>query len=126
MANNLRFERLDHVGIGAILRSGEMAAVVNKAARDVVSSAEGQGRMTHDGPLPIDLQEYTTDRAAALVALAHPSGMAMEAKYGVLTKAAAAAGLEVSGEKVLLSYTTKSGKTRSATAAQIANWTRGR
>ena len=47
--------------------------------------------------IPIDAAAQTTDRARAVVALKHPAGMAVQAKYGTLTRAAAAAGLEVNG-----------------------------
>jgi hypothetical protein len=40
----------------------------------------------------------TTDRAHAEVILAHPAGIAVQAKHGALTKAASQAGLEVKGD----------------------------
>jgi hypothetical protein len=42
---------------------------------------------------------YTTDRASAAVDMDHPAGVAIEAKYGVLKKAARAAGLKVRARK---------------------------
>lgn len=42
---------------------------------------------------------YTTDRAISVVAIAHPAGVAIQAKHGALTKAAAACGFEVNTSK---------------------------
>lgn len=42
--------------------------------------------------VPILFSVHTTDRAAGIVTLAHPAGLALEAKYGYLAQAAAAAG----------------------------------
>lgn len=99
--------RLDHAGIAELLKSAEMAQVVNEAAAAVAVQAGGE------------MESYTTDRAAAAVTVKADR----QARDGALTRAAQAVGLEV--QQVLL-YTTKAGKTRKATAAQIANWTRGR
>lgn len=94
--------KLDHAGIGALLKSGEMAALVNEAAAEVAENVRSQGILVEgkpgDVPLPVEVTAYTTDRAAASVAIAHPSGAAVQAKHGALTKAASAAGLEVKGE----------------------------
>ena len=57
------------------------ADTVNAAARRVAASAGADA----------DMQEYTTDRAAASVSV--PA--AQQAKNGALTRAASAAGLEV-------------------------------
>jgi hypothetical protein len=93
--------KLDHGGIAAILKSGEMHALVDKVAEEiagnirdqgiVVGALEGNGEI----PLPVEVSSSTTDRAHASVALAHPAGVAVQAKHGALTKAASAAGVEV-------------------------------
>ena len=41
------------------------------------------------------MQHFTTDRAGGTVNIASPAGLALQAKFGILTKAAAAAGMEV-------------------------------
>jgi hypothetical protein len=48
-----------------------------------------------DIEIPVKVGVYKTDRPRASVHLAHPSGLAVQAKYGALTKAAADLGLEV-------------------------------
>lgn len=88
--------RLDHAGLAQALKSAEMAEAVRARADEVAENARGQGLTASGGEsIPVEVEEYTTDRAAASVTLAHAAGMGMQAKYGVLTKAAAEAGLEV-------------------------------
>lgn len=89
--------RLDHGGIAAVLKSRPVAAEVVKAAEKVATAARGQGYTAWDKnikgravrvPLPVDVDPYVTDRAAALVTITHPAGIGMQAKHGVLTRAA--------------------------------------
>ena len=111
--------RIDSKGMRELLLS--LRAEVRAAADAVASNVDARGK-------PVEVRAYTTDRAAASVSIAHPAGLAIQAKYGALTKAAAAAGLEVGSadsSSDLIEYTTKSGKKRMATRAQVANWTRG-
>lgn len=83
-------------GIKAVLTSPEVARAVHELAGEVARNVEGQGLVAHDGtPLPVQVDDYTTDRAASSVTITHPAGLAMQAKHGVLTRAASAAGLEV-------------------------------
>lgn len=87
---------LDHQGIGSLLKSAEMQQVVREVANTVAGNVSSQGlTATSGGGLPVEVNTYITDRAAAAVTITHPAGLAMQAKYGALTKAAAAAGLEV-------------------------------
>jgi hypothetical protein len=90
--------RLDHAGIAEVLRT-QCRGIVDAAAASVVAFAEGEAPLVDRGRtrIPIDAAAQTTDRARAVVALKHPAGMAVQAKYGTLTRAAAAAGLEVNG-----------------------------
>lgn len=88
--------RPDRGGIRAVLNSGEVASAVNSLAHKIAANVEGAGqKVSGDEDLPVVVDEYTTDRSAASVTLAHPAGLAVQAKHGLLTKAAAAAGLEV-------------------------------
>lgn len=94
--------RLNHRGIAQILKSPAMAAVVKAAAERVAENVRGMNITVGDvdgGPheydLPVTVTMFTTDRAHAVVALAHPAGEAVQAKHGALTKAAAQAGLDV-------------------------------
>lgn len=80
--------KADRSGIKELLKSPEIAALINATARRVASSVQADD-------LPVEVDQYTTDRRAASVTIAHPAGLAMQAKHGALTKAAAAAGLEV-------------------------------
>jgi hypothetical protein len=86
--------KLDRGGMAAMLKSGEVAEAVQGLALDVADNADGF-ETSKGEPVPVTTSFYTTDRAAAAVTLAHPAGMPLQAKYGVLTSAAAEAGLEV-------------------------------
>jgi hypothetical protein len=94
--------RLNHAGLAAIAKSPEMRKMVKDAADRIADQVRGQHIRVGDrdgGPreyeLPVTVTEVITDRAHASVALAHPAGIAVQAKHGALTKAAAAEGLTV-------------------------------
>lgn len=82
------FQR-DSAGLAKILKSPAVAAMVKRAADQAASAAEA----TTD--LPIEVETYETDRAAASVSISHPAGAATQAKHGTLTRAAAAIGVQV-------------------------------
>jgi hypothetical protein len=86
--------RLDHGGMAEILKSGPVAAAVRAMAQTVAGNAKAHPSVTRHG-VPVEVTAYTTDRAACAVTLAHSAGMPIQAKYGALTQAAGAAGLEV-------------------------------
>ena len=92
---------LDKAGLAAIAKSAEVRQVVDDAANRIADEVRGQnievGAFKGGGkiPLPVDVRKETTDRASAAVVLAHPAGIAVQAKHGALTKAASAVGLEV-------------------------------
>lgn len=97
--------KLDTAGLGSILRSRPVQALVRRVADDIAGNVDGQGIMvgafrggSGDIPLPVTVETEVTDRAAASVILAHPAGIAVQAKHGALTRAASAAGLEVHGD----------------------------
>lgn len=98
MPNNVK---LNHAGVAALLKSSEMDALVNDAAEKVAANVRSQGHdvgaFTGSGEiaLPVRVSSTTTDRAHASVTLAHPAGIAVQAKHGALTRAAADAGLDV-------------------------------
>lgn len=99
MATNLR---VDGKGIEQVLASAAVAAAVRAAADDVASNVEALGIRVGDRDggrreyaLPVSVRSETTDRARASVQLAHPAGLAVQAKHGALTKAAGQAGLDV-------------------------------
>ncbi|HET7666544.1 MAG TPA: hypothetical protein VFK56_10840 [Mycobacterium sp.] len=91
----------DSAGFAEILKSAGAQRAVTDLAEQVAKSVENQGiqvgAMSGGGQveIPVETSTIITDRAHASVTLAHPAGLAVEAKYGALTKAAADAGLEV-------------------------------
>lgn len=69
------------------------------AAQRVADTARAQGhRVTGGASLPVKvITEPATDRASATVAIPHPAGVGMEARYGLLKRAAEANGFKVTG-----------------------------
>ena len=80
---------LDIKGIGEILKSKEVADLMNSTAQKVAAAA---------GP-DAEVERYTTDRQAAAVVVKDRDAAGKQAKTGFLTRAAAAAGLEVKGKR---------------------------
>lgn len=93
--------KLNRAGIAAIMKGAEMQAAINATAEQVAANLRGQkikvGALKggDEIDLPVTVRSGITDRARATVVIAHPAGMAVQAKHGALTKAAAEAGLEV-------------------------------
>ena len=80
---------LHYDGIAKILRSGAMAGAMAEAANAVAAELAGAGVET------VWVDTYTTDRRAASVTIPDYKAEGMEAKYGTLSEAALAVGLEV-------------------------------
>lgn len=82
---------LDRAGVGAILKGGEVRSMVGRATAATAGHARGLA-----GPgVEIVTRQGTTDRAVGQVIIADPKGLGLQATDGVLTKAAAAIGVEV-------------------------------
>jgi len=88
MAVNIRYP-----GISEILTQ-TMRGPIDALARQIADRVDVGSVADAD----VIVRSYTTDRAAAAVSIAHPAGLAMQAKHGALTKAAASLGLEVKGK----------------------------
>ena len=113
---------LDYGAIGQILKN-DMRGPIDELAAKVAARVD-VGSVTD---AEVTVTAATTDRAKAYVTIAHPAGLAIQAKYGALTKAAASLGLEVhGGGDGLVDYVSKSGRRSRITAAQAANYSRGR
>ncbi len=88
--------RLDHSGIEEVLKSAQVRAEVDDLAETVADAVRNAPTVIRRGITDrVEVESYTTDRAAAAVVLAHAAGAPMQAKHGVMTQAAGAAGLEV-------------------------------
>lgn len=93
----------DERALGSVLKSSVVRSMVKAAAEKIAANVDDQGIKVgafkgDRGPidLPVRVTTDTSDRAIAFVTLAHPAGIAAQAKYGALTKAASAVGLHVS------------------------------
>lgn len=89
--------RLDHRGMGAMLRSAEVAEVIAAEADKVQEVAEAHPSIVRHG-MPVEHGAYATDRAAEGVTITHAGGVAVEAKHGVLADAARSVGLDVTAD----------------------------
>ena len=91
--------RLNSRGIEAVAKSAPIAREVTKLAEAVADNLRSQRHMVEGVPgdvaLPVEVTSYETDRARSSVTITHPSGLAVQAKHGALTRAAAQEGLEV-------------------------------
>jgi hypothetical protein len=83
---------IDSVGILEILKSAPVAAAVHAEAEKVADNVRANFHMIqHDVQDEVIIGDLTTDRAVTYVTIAHAAGMGMEAKHGVLSKAAGGA-----------------------------------
>jgi hypothetical protein len=97
--------KLIPAGLAAIAKSPEMQALIKAKAEEIADSVRGLNIKvgafkggSGEIELPVNVTERITDRAHATVTIAHPAGLAVQAKHGVLTKAASQAGLRVRGK----------------------------
>lgn len=81
---------LDRDGIAEVLASPGVRDAVTAAAQEIAATVSGL-----TGGHPVEVRGYVTDRAAAAVTITTPDALALQAKHGVLTRAAAAHGLDV-------------------------------
>ncbi|KOU20966.1 hypothetical protein ADK52_25620 [Streptomyces sp. WM6372] len=85
-----KFE-LDSAGVRELLKGQAVRELVDGYAQQVADNVKP---LVRPG-VPIEVRRYTTDRGAATVVVADVRGMAWQARDGILTRAAAQAGLEV-------------------------------
>lgn len=81
--------RLDHAGIRDILNSPEARRAVHETAQQIRDHLE----VPDDTDVAID--DYTTDRAATSITIRDVRAQTWQARDGVFTRAAAAAGFEI-------------------------------
>ncbi len=77
----------DSRGLQQILNSPQVAAAVHNLAQTVANNI--------DPSLDVVVDDYTTDRAASSVTVREADAKLRQIRDGLLTRAAAAAGLEV-------------------------------
>ena len=82
--------RLDSKGIAALLNSDEVASAVHDLAERVAANVRG-ARPEAD----VVVDDYQTDRRASSVTIREAYARRLQVRDGILTRAAAAEGLEV-------------------------------
>lgn len=89
--------KLNPGAIEAVLKSEPVASMVHDKAVEVAAatsdncSAAGHPEIAS----AVQVEDYVTDRAASAVVVLHAGAHGMQAKYGILTRAAGDAGLEL-------------------------------
>lgn len=79
--------RLDHDGIAEVLKSEGIAQQVHAIAERKAETVRAHRSVRENGVAgSVRVEDYTTDRAASAVVIAHAAGLPIQAKYGVLTK----------------------------------------
>lgn len=89
-------------GLAELARTGDMQDATDGAGEAVAQNVRNQGIMVEHEPgdiaLPVEVATaIVAGVAQSFVTIAHPSGEAVQAKHGSLTKAAAQSGLAVRG-----------------------------
>jgi len=85
---------LDHRGIAEILNSPEVANAVHETA--VAIATDVGARLPADADAAdVAVDDYRTDRAASSVTIRDTRGRIWQVRDGILTRAAASQGLEV-------------------------------
>lgn len=84
--------KIDSDGMAELLKSAGIMTAVENAAYVVRDNAASDPAVVRHG-VPVGVRTGYTDRARAVVALAHPAGIGIQAKHGTLTRAVSAAGL---------------------------------
>jgi hypothetical protein len=88
---------IDYKAVGEVLKV-TMRGPIDEKIAEIAANAAADPDLLDDAPGSITVQHFTTDRAGGTVNIAQANGLAIQAKSGVLTKAAAAAGLEVTSK----------------------------
>lgn len=83
--------RLDTAGIREFLKSPELRGAVDNLAGQIADTV----RTMLPPDVTVSVRAYTTDRGAASITVQDVRAMAWQARDGILTRAAGAAGLEV-------------------------------
>lgn len=93
--------RVNPAAVKAVLRSPETTKALEAEAQRIASRVTSLGIQVGDedgGPAEIPIPvKVAADDGHAYVTLAHPSGLAVQAKHGALTKSASGPGVAVTG-----------------------------
>lgn len=86
---------IDRAGIGRIAKSAEVRKALHAYADSTADAAKAATEAVVDGEVTVDVDDYTTDRAAVGITITHPGAIGAQMKHGVLTRAASGQGLDV-------------------------------
>ena len=96
--------KLNYAGLKEIANSPEMHRAIQDLGEQVANGINDGGYVAHgpgkDSPAELRAEvEMKSDPAVAVVRVKHPAALAMQAKRGMFTKAAAEAGLKLKPPK---------------------------
>ena len=80
--------------------SPELQKVLSESSKPALKAAADAVAADVRAPTNVSVFNNREGRAVAVVAIIHPKGLAMQAKHGALTRAAARQGLEVKRYRV--------------------------
>lgn len=86
--------RLNRKGVGTLLRD-DLGKAATAKAHELANTIRANYPDLAD---TVDVEEYTTDRGAASVLVADSSARELQVREGLMTRAAAAVGLEVTAQ----------------------------
>ena len=85
--------KLNHSGMAALLKSGEVRAALRGPAEAVLAAAQADSHDdTYDYENSLHIEDATTDRAVVRVVASDYKAWILEAEYGILARALDAAG----------------------------------
>ena len=79
--------KLNRSGVRSVLTSTQVESELRRIAEQAASTARSRGVLVENKTVPIPVEVRTSrsgNRAHAYVVLAHPAGLAVEAKYRLL------------------------------------------
>lgn len=80
--------KMNHAGMGALLKSSEVRSELTKRAEQVLSAAQADPHDdTGNYEAGLHIEQATTDRAVVRVVAGDWKGFILEAKYGILARA---------------------------------------
>lgn len=91
--------KLDHAGMAALLKSQGVKEVVSGYADSVAGYAAVAPEVVRHSMDVSVTDRQSAARVRSVVTIRHPGGLGVQAKYGTLTRAIAAAGLATSKVK---------------------------
>lgn len=96
---DLHFDGLDHAGLAQVLKMPGIAQLTHDVAVPLAEALSQTVTAVYGEDGDVEVNDYVTDRAASSVTVRHPAAKLWQVRDGLLTRTAAATGLEVNARK---------------------------